>query len=96
MARGRDALPRDPGWQVSEARFRFPPCELTDGRGILAVSSFTGRATPDRAGARPYHLQWRITSLIACEPGSRVSASPTYDFGTCIWNRGIRATNGTL
>ena len=55
IARGRDALPRDPGWHVAEACFRFPPCELADGMGISAVSSFTGRATPDRAGARPYH-----------------------------------------
>src|SRR5580704_4110799 len=29
-----------------------------------------GRADADQAGARPYHLQWRITFLIACEPGS--------------------------
>jgi len=32
-------------------------------------------ATPDRAGARPYHGPWRIASLIECHAGSRRSAS---------------------
>jgi len=34
---------------------------------------FWGHATPDRAGARPYHLQWRITSVIVRERRSRGS-----------------------
>jgi len=34
------------------------------------VGTARERAAPDRAGARPYRLQWRITSLIACESGS--------------------------
>src|SRR5271166_3759776 len=39
-----------------------------------AFSIFIERASPDRAGARPYHAQWRITPF-ACEPGSHGSAS---------------------
>src|SRR5271165_5193010 len=41
----------------------------------LVVMPLIERAAPDRAGARPYHLRWRITSLIAFEPKSRGSAS---------------------
>ena len=41
--------------------------------GWLAFSMFIGRASPDRAGARPYQLQWWTTSLIACEPDHAVA-----------------------
>ena len=34
-----------------------------------------GRATPDRAGARPYHVLWRIAFLIDVQRRTRGSAS---------------------
>jgi hypothetical protein len=57
---GRDALPRDPAWRVNAGW-------ITNGRDSITVLyvpigaysrlRFIGQATPDRAGARPNHLQ---------------------------------------
>ena len=66
-SRGRDALLRDPALHVSTP-FRFMPCELVRGREMLSLFNVHWKCEPGSRGARPYRLQWRITSLLAGEP----------------------------
>src|SRR5271166_3246920 len=50
---GRDTLQRDPAWHVSKLVFGFLPWPLTRVPDMAFVRVY-GRATPDRAGARPH------------------------------------------
>src|SRR5271165_2569608 len=54
---GRDALPVRPAQHIYTVFFIFP----------------FQTCHADRAGARPYQMQRRMTSVIACEPVSRGS-----------------------
>src|SRR5260370_37473557 len=42
----------------------------------FVFSSFIGRVSPDRAGARPYHVQLRITSFSHATPELTGSGQP--------------------
>ena len=52
-SRGGDALLRDPALYVSTL-FWLLPYDSAHRPGDVSLSMFIGRATPDRAGARPY------------------------------------------
>ena len=64
---GRDALPRDPAWHVSKLVFGFSHGRSHVCTADMAFVRVFGRATPDRAGARPYQSQqqWRILACFA-------------------------------
>ena len=61
--------------RVPDLRRRTRRSASTIGGGTPDMT--IGRAAADQAGARPYHLQWRIMSLVACGPGSRSNFSNT-------------------
>ena len=48
-----DALPRDPAWHVLNTKKKHLPCTRVRGHGRSRKGA-SRRATPDRAGARPY------------------------------------------
>jgi hypothetical protein len=63
------ATPDDRDARSGVITSRFCPAIRAWSRRCFAFSVFLGRASPDRAGARPYRVQLRITSRFAHDPG---------------------------
>jgi hypothetical protein len=70
----RDALLRDSALHVSTP-FSLLPHDSAHGPGDVSLSMFIGRATPDRAGARPYR---RTCPNVHCDMASLPSHGTAY------------------
>ena len=72
--------------RLSEACFRFHPANSRTVGFRPFLYCFTGRATPDRAGARPYRVQWRDHVPAAFPPRNAQERPPIIEgnrFVTC-------------